>query len=395
MKISKIAIILFIIMFTILTTNVVQAMTIVLDPGHGGKEPGAVNGSIYEKDVNLKIANYIKEYLQEYENVNVILTHNGLSSGELMIFERAMIARNNKADLLISLHINSSESSTVSGAEIYVSANNSLEKYNKNTTELSNKILSKLSALGISNRGVKTRLIPTDTTDVYTDGTRADYYGIIRYAMRGTMIDYGKVTIIKDGQKVEVPASTSANVQNGEGVPTILIEHCYIKGTDVQYIDSDEDIKKIAKADADAIVEYYDLKRKEVSDEKIIINQEKMTVKVTPEVTVEELVKKLNTKNYSIMDKDGNVLKEEKLATDYKIKVLDKTYTIIKAGDVNGDTEVDVIDLALVKRHLMETQKLTDNYYCAGMLQKNGTEIDVIDLALLKRVLMGTATITF
>ena len=395
MKISKIAIILFIIMFTILTTNVVQAMTIVLDPGHGGKEPGAVNGSIYEKDVNLKIANYIKEYLQEYENVNVILTHNGLSSGELMIFERAMIARNNKADLLISLHINSSESSTVSGAEIYVSANNSLEKYNKNTTELSNKILSKLSALGISNRGVKTRLIPTDTTDVYTDGTRADYYGIIRYAMRGTMIDYGKVTIIKDGQKVEVPASTSANVQNGAGVPTILIEHCYIKGTEVQYIDSDEDIKKIAKADADAIVEYYDLKRKEVSDEKIIINQEKMTVKVTPEVTVEELVKKLNTKNYSIMDKDGNVLKEEKLATDYKIKVLDKTYTIIKAGDVNGDTEVDVIDLALVKRHLMETQKLIDNYYYAGMLQKNGTEIDVIDLALLKRVLMGTTTITF
>lgn len=395
MKISKIAIILFIIMFTILTTNVVQAMTIVLDPGHGGKDPGAVNGSIYEKDVSLKIANYIKEYLQEYENVNVILTHNGLPSGELMIFERAMIARNNKADLLISLHINSSESSTVSGAEIYVSANNSLEKYNKNTTELSNKILSKLSALGISNRGVKTRLIPTDTTDVYTDGTRADYYGIIRYAMRGTMIDYGKVTIIKDGQKVEVPASTSANVQNGEGVPTILIEHCYIKGTDVQYIDSDEDIKKIAKADADAIVEYYDLKRKEVFDEKIIINQEKMTVKVTPEVTVEELVKKLNTKNYSIMDKDGNVLKEEKLATDYKIKVLDKTYTIIKAGDVNGDTEVDVIDLALVKRHLMETQKLTDNYYYAGMLQKNGTEIDVIDLALLKRVLMGTTTITF
>ena len=120
-----------------------------------------------------------------------------------------------------------------------------------------------------------------------------------------------------------------------------------------------------------------------------------MTVKVTPEVTVEELVKKLNTKNYSIMDKDGNVLKEEKLATDYKIKVLDKTYTIIKAGDVNGDTEVDVIDLALVKRHLMETQKLTDNYYYAGMLQKNGTEIDVIDLALLKRVLMGTTTITF
>ena len=46
-----------------------------------------------------------------------------------------------------------------------------------------------------------------------------------------------------------------------------------------------------------------------------------------------------------------------------------------------------------MKRHLMETQKLKDNYYKAGMLQKDGKEIDVIDLALLKRVLMGTTNI--
>lgn len=395
MRVSKIIIILLMTMIVLLTTNVVQAMTIVLDPGHGGKDPGAINNAIYEKDVTLKIANYLKEYLQQYENVNVILTHNGFDSGELMIFDRAMIARNNKADLLISLHINSSESSSANGAEIYVSANNSLEKYNKNTTELSNKILSKLSVLGISNRGVKTRLIPTDTTDVYTDGTRADYYGIIRYAMRGTMIDSGKVTVIQNGQKVEVPESTSANVQNGEGIPTILVEHCYIKGADLQYIDSEEDIKKIAQADADAIVEYYNLKLKGTSEKKIIVNQEKLTIKVAPEVTVEDIVKELNCENCSITDKEGNLLKENQIATDCQIKTQDKTYTLIKAGDVNGDGEVDVIDLALVKRHLMETQTLTDIYYQAGMLQKDGTEIDVVDLALLKRVLMGTTVITF
>ena len=43
----------------------------------------------------------------------------------------------------------------------------------------------------------------------------------------------------------------------------------------------------------------------------------------------------------------------------------------------------------------METQRLTGVYYKAGMVQKSGTEIDVIDLALLKRVLIGTAKITF
>ena len=43
----------------------------------------------------------------------------------------------------------------------------------------------------------------------------------------------------------------------------------------------------------------------------------------------------------------------------------------------------------------METEKLNGNGYQAGILQREGKEIDVIDLALLKRVLMGTTTISF
>lgn len=48
-----------------------NAMTIVLDPGHGGTDSGAIENGIYEKDVNLKIANYLKEYLQQYNNVDL------------------------------------------------------------------------------------------------------------------------------------------------------------------------------------------------------------------------------------------------------------------------------------------------------------------------------------
>lgn len=394
-KIYKISIIFFIIICIVFLTNFVQAITIVLDPGHGGTDPGAVNGTVYEKDVTLKIAKYMKEYLSKYNGVNILLTHNGIANKELMVFGRAIFARENKADLLISLHINSSTDEKAKGAEIYVSANKSLDKYNKNTTEVSNKILENLSKIGISNNGVKTKLIPTDTTDIYTDGTRADYYGIIRYAMRGTMIDSGKVTVIKDGKKVEVLQTESANVQKGEGIPTILIEHCFIRGNDFQYIDSDEDIKKIAKADVDAIVEYYNLKLKETPEKKIVVDNKNLTIKLSPDATIENLEKELNTTKYSIIDKDGKTISDKKLATGYKIKIEDKSYSLIKAGDVNGDSEVDVIDLALMKRHLMETQKLKDNYYKAGMLQKDGTEIDVIDLALLKRVLMGTTQITF
>ncbi|MBR6033401.1 MAG: N-acetylmuramoyl-L-alanine amidase [Clostridia bacterium] len=210
-----ILVVLFVLFITLIffSSSVSATTTIVLDPGHGGKDSGAVNGETHESDVALKIAKYLKEYLNKYQNVKVILTHEELESNkELSVFERAIIARENKADILISLHINSSLG-TAEGAEIYVTANESLDKYNKNTTLLANKILTNLGKLGIKNRGVITKLIPKDTTDVYSDGTRADYMGIIRYSMRGTMIDSGKVTILKDGKKVEVPPETSANVE--------------------------------------------------------------------------------------------------------------------------------------------------------------------------------------
>ena len=56
LKNSKLIIVTMIFLITLCSTSVVQAMTIVLDPGHGGQDPGAVNGSTYESDVNLKIA---------------------------------------------------------------------------------------------------------------------------------------------------------------------------------------------------------------------------------------------------------------------------------------------------------------------------------------------------
>lgn len=399
---NKVSILIIIFLFALCSTNIVQAMTIVLDPGHGGQDPGTVNGSIYEKDINLKIAKYLKEYLEEYEGVKVILTHNGLSSGELTIFERAIIARNKKADLLVSIHINSSETSEGEGAEVYVSANTSLEKYNKETTELANKILENLSAIGIANRGVLTKLIPTDTTDVYSDGTRADYMGIIRYAMRGTMIDDGVVTILQNGEKVEVPESTSANVQNGEGIPTILVEHCFIKGNDYKYIDSDEDIKKLAKADLDAIVKQYDLKLKtdekepttptdptkpdEIRQTDIEINEKDKIIRITPSITVENLEERLETTEYFIIDSEGKILDKEKeiLATGYKLKVGDNTYTIIKMGDVTGDGKAIAVDGLAILKHKLKKIELEGIYLKAADTTNDGAITSADALAVIK-----------
>lgn len=234
----------------------VQAITIVLDPGHGGTDPGASaqNGEM-EKDLTMKVANYLKEYLEPYD-ATVLLTHGNITE-KMKILDRALFIRKQKADIAISLHFNSETGTPLKGAEVWVTKNSSLPQYNANSTALGNEILKNLNALGIQNRGVKTNQCTGDSSDVYSDGTRADYYGIIRYCMRGCSIDYG---VIKP------EGAIPANIQNGEGIPAIIVEHCFVKGDDYKFINSDAKLKAIAEADGKAIVDYYHLQLKKIRE---------------------------------------------------------------------------------------------------------------------------------
>lgn len=93
--------------------------TVVIDAGHGGKDPGAVVGKAREKDIVLQIAlklgNYIKEKLPD---VRVIYTRR--TDVFVPLFERSVIANRNNADLFISIHANFCSSPSVKGTETYV-----------------------------------------------------------------------------------------------------------------------------------------------------------------------------------------------------------------------------------------------------------------------------------
>ena len=127
------------------------ALTIVIDPGHGGIDSGASGNGLQEKNLNLRISQYLRDYLQTYSNVNVYLTHEGLSDKSLSLKDRADFARNKKADLLISIHVNSVISPNANGAEAYVSYRTELPKYNQQMTILGNKILNNLANIGFAN----------------------------------------------------------------------------------------------------------------------------------------------------------------------------------------------------------------------------------------------------
>ena len=207
-------------------------IVIVLDPGHGGGDPGTVNSSagLNERDIVLKISEYCAEELEKYENVEVHLTRTSNSQNPSLV-ERSEYAAERNADALVSVHINDASAASANGVEAFVSY------YDRfSLRDLGNRILSNLSSdIGFSNRGVKTKRSENGTT--YPDGALADYYGIIREAAR-------------------------------RGVRSMLLEHGFINNShDAALMDSDSDLKNIAIADATAIAEYFGLELKNNSSE--------------------------------------------------------------------------------------------------------------------------------
>lgn len=93
--------------------------TIVLDPGHGGKDPGAIGqDSTYEKEVVLAISLKTAEYIKTYSGLDVHLTRD--SDTFIPLRERTTFANEKKADLFVSVHANSSpKMDNVGGYKMY------------------------------------------------------------------------------------------------------------------------------------------------------------------------------------------------------------------------------------------------------------------------------------
>lgn len=99
---------------------------IVIDAGHGGRDPGTIGSYTKEKDVALKVALKVGEYVeQNIPNVEVIYTRKGDEFIELE--KRSQIANDHDADLFVSIHANSLPKSTslsrkqaIKGSEVYV-----------------------------------------------------------------------------------------------------------------------------------------------------------------------------------------------------------------------------------------------------------------------------------
>lgn len=93
--------------------------TVVLDPGHGGHDPGAVGKhGLQEKDVVLDIALRVRELLSRDPNMRIVLTRD--RDVFVPLEERSLIALKQEADLFVSIHVNASSNRSARGIETYL-----------------------------------------------------------------------------------------------------------------------------------------------------------------------------------------------------------------------------------------------------------------------------------
>jgi len=119
--------------------------TIVIDPGHGGKDPGAISKhGLEEKYITLDIARYLKKDLTA-RGFKVYLTRN--RDIYLTLKKRGQIAFRRHADLFISIHVNANRSRRVRGVEVYY-----LSSRNTQSLYFARMIVSTLKSLGFKTR---------------------------------------------------------------------------------------------------------------------------------------------------------------------------------------------------------------------------------------------------
>jgi len=168
--------------------QVESSRLIVIDPGHGGSDPGAsgsIDGVTYdEKDITLSVSLKVADILRN-NGYNITMTRDDDSYPEL--HDRPAYANNVNASLFVSIHANSYDVSTANGTEIYYCKSNNGDSYGITSEQLANNILdSMMSEIDTRNRGVKT----------------ANYVVIKESEMPAVLVELGFLTNPSDMKKM-------------------------------------------------------------------------------------------------------------------------------------------------------------------------------------------------
>lgn len=155
---------------------------VVLDAGHGGKDPGAVGNGIQEKDITLKVVKLVEEFLlKKFSSIKPVLTRGTDSYPSLS--ERTNMANSIGSDLFLSVHVNAASSTAANGYESFI--------YQTDDETTKSFALQKL----IDKRLAKLWL---EKSRKYRGAKKANYHVLREYKGASVLIELGFISNVKD-----------------------------------------------------------------------------------------------------------------------------------------------------------------------------------------------------
>ncbi len=223
---------------------------VMIDPGHGGHDPGTVNRrtGAREKDIVLAVSRYLHEELQRRSGIEPALTRS--DDRFIPLKQRPKMARQAEADLFISIHVNAEpKGSSARGFETYYLAPARNDE-SARVARLENSVLELEGdeAFGAGDDGID-KIVAMLTRDDNRD-VSGRLGGFVQNAFRDTI--EGPDRGVKPGPFWVLVGATGH-------MPAVLVELGFItNSTDERRLTSPKEQKRIAVAIADAIDEYFD-----------------------------------------------------------------------------------------------------------------------------------------
>lgn len=169
-----------------------KKIIIAIDPGHGGKDPGAISkkGRMMEKKINLNVALKLREKL-EAKGFEVVMTRD--ADEELGLTARGKFANENKADFMVSIHHNSAAVSTAKGFDVIYEGNTATHAESFKMAQL---LAAEYKQMGQSQHKVFCKM--------GTKNPAQDWYTILYSSKVPTIIsEYCFLSTVTDEEKVD------------------------------------------------------------------------------------------------------------------------------------------------------------------------------------------------
>jgi N-acetylmuramoyl-L-alanine amidase len=223
--------------------------TIVLDAGHGGKDPGAVgpNGTM-EKDVNLQMAKQLKALLEATGHYKVVLTRT--DDRLLPLRQRIDIARAAKADLFISLHADHNEKTDLRGASVYTLSETASDTEAAAVAARENKD-GVITGVDLTTQNAMVTSILIDLAQRETKNLSARFASLLTNQLAE------RTLVLRDSHRF-----AGFVVLKALDVPSVLLELGYLSNADDEAaLSSKRHRRVVAKAIRDAIDRYFQWQR--------------------------------------------------------------------------------------------------------------------------------------